>query len=123
MNERVVKHYDALLYSKFADEYYENSGFANFGFWDEHTTGVKQACCNLLEKLLSFIPEKQGTILDVACGKGGSTGYLLNYYPAADITAINISEKQVETARKKLLSRELPLLSHRSMTQRQRHFV
>ena len=29
-----------------------------------------------MEKLLSFIPKKQGQILDVACGLGATTRYL-----------------------------------------------
>ena len=100
MNEPAITHYDSLLYTPIVEEYTGQSGFANFGFWDEHTTDAKQASCNLVEKLLAFIPTKSGTILDVACGKGGTTKYLLEYYPPANLTAINISEKQLETARR-----------------------
>jgi ubiquinone/menaquinone biosynthesis C-methylase UbiE len=52
-----------------------------------------------MEELLAFIPRKDGTILDVACGKGATTRYLLNYYPTSSVTAINISEKQLEWCR------------------------
>jgi len=100
MNEPVITHYDSLLYTAIVDEYTGQSGFANFGFWENHTTDAKKASCNLVEKLLAFIPTKSGTILDVACGKGGTTNYLLEFYPPANIKAINISEKQLETARR-----------------------
>jgi MPBQ/MSBQ methyltransferase len=99
MNETVIKHYDSLLYTDIIKEYYDGSGFANFGYWDSGTLNAKHACINLLEHLLSWLPDKSGTILDVACGPGGTTQYLLNYYPAANVTAINISQKQLETAR------------------------
>jgi MPBQ/MSBQ methyltransferase len=101
MNERVVKHYDALLFSGIADQYYNNSGFVNFGLWDEHTKNAEQACNNLMDRLVSYIPDKKGNILDVACGKGGTTGYLLRYYTPENITAVNISEKQLDTAMQK----------------------
>ena len=98
MHEPLISHYDSLLYSAIFEEYTDHSGFANFGFWDDHTSDAAQASINLVEKLLTFIPEKQGAILDVACGKGGSTRQLLRYYAPADITAINISSKQLQTA-------------------------
>jgi cyclopropane fatty-acyl-phospholipid synthase-like methyltransferase len=98
MNEPLITHYDVLLYSEIFEEYTDRSGFANFGFWDEQTDDAARASTNLVEKLLAFIPDKHGTILDVACGKGGSTRQLLRHYPPENITAINISPKQLETA-------------------------
>jgi ubiquinone/menaquinone biosynthesis C-methylase UbiE len=54
-----------------------------------------------MEKLLSFIPERKGRILDVACGKGATTAYLLKDFAAENVFGSNISEKQLETARKR----------------------
>ena len=51
-----------------------------------------------MEKLLAFIPGKPGTILDAACGKGATTRHLLKYYAPEAVTAINISEKQLQTS-------------------------
>jgi ubiquinone/menaquinone biosynthesis C-methylase UbiE len=101
MSERVSQFYDELLYSGITDEYYNNSGFANFGLWDDHTKSAEQACNNLMERLVSYIPDKNGNILDVACGKGGTTSYLLKYYPPEKITAVNISERQLHSAMQK----------------------
>jgi MPBQ/MSBQ methyltransferase len=70
--------------------------FANYGYWDRHTWTYKEACENLMEHLLAFLPEKKGAILDVACGKGATTRYLLNYYSPKDVTGINVSVKQLE---------------------------
>lgn len=91
--------YDKLMFSPDVEEYYGNTDFCNWGYWLESTASQKEASENLMEKLLSFLPEKTGTILDVACGKGASTQYLLRYYPAENITGINISEKQLERCR------------------------
>ena len=67
------------------------------------TLRTKRAACeNLIEKLLSFISVKEGKILDVACGKGETVRYLLNYYKPQNITGINLSEKQLETCRHKV---------------------
>lgn len=76
-------------------EYFNYSDFYNFGFWRGNTKNQKEACENLMEELLFFIPKKTGTILDVACGKGATTRYLLKYYKPEKVAGINISEKQL----------------------------
>jgi ubiquinone/menaquinone biosynthesis C-methylase UbiE len=52
-----------------------------------------------MEQLVALMPEKRGNILDVACGKGATTQHLLRYFQPANVVAINISEKQLQTAR------------------------
>ncbi len=95
----IVSRYDDMIYKSAHIDYYGHSAFSNFGYWDENTIDQKKACENMMEKLLAFIPNKRGSILDVACGKGGTTRYMLKYYPPQEITGINISEKQLESAR------------------------
>jgi len=80
-------------------EYFEGSCFANYGFWEEGTGSARQACENLMERLLALAPGRSGTILDVACGVGATTRHLTKHYPADRVTAIDISEKNLETAR------------------------
>ena len=96
---KIAKRYDDMIYRPVHMEYFGHSDFLNYGYWDEDTTNQKEACENLMEKLISFISDKSGNILDVACGKGGSTRYLLKYYSPENITGINISERQLQTAR------------------------
>ncbi len=103
MNERFLalgNDYDGIMFNEATDKYLGNSDYLNFGYWDEDTRDQKEASENLICKLLDLIPEKQGTILDVACGKGASTRSLLRHYRPGAVTAINISEKQLEAARK-----------------------
>jgi glyoxylase-like metal-dependent hydrolase (beta-lactamase superfamily II)/ubiquinone/menaquinone biosynthesis C-methylase UbiE len=95
----VNRWYNRRMYSARAGARYEGSDFHNLGYWTVETRTQQQACENLMEMLLAFIPFKTGTILDVACGKGAATRYLLNYYSPRDVTGINISEKQLRTCR------------------------
>jgi MPBQ/MSBQ methyltransferase len=78
----------------------DHSDFWNFGYWLEFTANHRQACENLLERLLTFIPDKKETILDVACGKGATTRYLLKYYKPQNVTGINISTEQLQRCQK-----------------------
>lgn len=91
--------YDHLMYRPRDKEYYGESDFYNYGYWLKNTRSQKEACENLTERLLAYIPEKSGTILDVACGMGATTKHLLLHYSAANVVGINISAKQLETSR------------------------
>lgn len=91
--------YDRIMLSPRWTSRYEQSDFFNYGYWTPQTTTLREACENLLDKLLAFIPEKRGTILDVACGLGATTRHLLRYYRPADVVAINLSRVQLARAR------------------------
>jgi SAM-dependent methyltransferase len=100
MPEVVIDHrYDQMMHHELIREYYDQSGFYNFGYWCDDTQSPREASENLLEKLLAFIPAKQGRILDVACGLGGTTRHLLRYFPAEAVVGINISDAQLTTSR------------------------
>ncbi len=102
MADRIRRYYDDHMYHEKLYEYFGFSDFFNYGYWDDDTLDQKTACENLVEKLLAFIPAKQGKILDVACGKGETANYLQKYYAAENIMGINLSEKQLETCRQKV---------------------
>jgi ubiquinone/menaquinone biosynthesis C-methylase UbiE len=99
--KHIIGRYDAMCDAPEHRRYYGDSDFINFGYWEKGTRDQREACGTLMERLLSFLPTKNGTILDVACGKGETTAYLRKYYPAKKIAAINISEKQIQIARAK----------------------
>jgi len=94
-----VSRYDSMIQDPLIREYYGQKDFFNVGYWLSNTLSQQEACENLMDKLLAFLPEKKGTILDVACGMGATTSHLLKYYSATDIEGINISEKQLERCR------------------------
>ncbi len=99
---RSARDYDRLMYWPALLEYYGHSGFVNYGYWDGTARDAWQASEALMERLLGFLPERRGTILDVACGKGATTTYLKRDWPASAITAINLSERQLSTCREQV---------------------
>jgi len=99
---RVVQRYDEAMYRDDVRSIWGESDFCNFGYWRPDTSDHKQACENLVDALLAFIPDKQGLILDVACGLGATTRHLANYFSESSIVGINISEKQLGTAKGKM---------------------
>lgn len=100
LSEKIKNNYANHFSNDLHQGFFEASGFSNLGYWDETTSTGKEAATNLVDKLLEFIPDKSGTILDVACGQGGTTRRLQDYYEPSHITAINLDPKQIEVAAK-----------------------
>ncbi|MGF1937143.1 MAG: methyltransferase domain-containing protein [Nostoc sp. ChiQUE02] len=91
-----INQFDSLILNPGTRKIFGQEEFFNVGYWFSDTQNQQSACFNLMEKLLTFIEEKKGTILDVGCGLGATTSYLLKYYSPADVFGINISTKQLE---------------------------
>jgi MPBQ/MSBQ methyltransferase len=91
--------YDSIMYDPLNREYYGQTDFYNYGYWGANTRSQEEACANLMGQLVELMPEKRGTVLDVACGKGATTQYLLRHFQPSNVVAINISEKQLHTAK------------------------
>ena len=62
------------------------SSFLHYGFWDDPESvdlstlslqDIKNAQYRYIDHLASFIPSETKTILDVGCGIGGNTSFLL----------------------------------------------
>lgn len=100
--QRVNAYYDAAFYNRagIMGELIGESDYRNIGYWSESTATQNEASERLQDALLDFIPEKTGSILDVACGMGASTRRLLNHYAPENVWAINISAKQIESTKK-----------------------
>jgi SAM-dependent methyltransferase len=77
-------------------EYWSFSRFKNQGYWTESTENHQEAGEDLLEKILEFLPTRQGTVLDVGCGSGATTEYLGRFFGPRNVTGIDISEHSVE---------------------------
>jgi ubiquinone/menaquinone biosynthesis C-methylase UbiE len=89
--------YDQRYHDQNHRAIFANSGYSNYGYWDEKTKDAVHACDTLVDKLIGAFREKAGSVLDVACGCGGSTKRLAQYFAPKDITAINISKYQVQS--------------------------
>jgi SAM-dependent methyltransferase len=71
-------------------------GFFNLGYWKGVEDSIELAQINLIETLVRFFSNKDGNILDVACGKGASSKFLTKYFDPNGITGINIAKRQLE---------------------------
>jgi len=74
--ERMIRTYDRALLSADYRQYFEDSGFYNFGFWKTGAKSQREACEALIDELTGRIAIKGGRILDVACGPGATTRHL-----------------------------------------------
>jgi MPBQ/MSBQ methyltransferase len=100
LSDRIRRRYDDFMYRPHVQAYYGQSGFYNFGYWGEDTRSPHEACEALMAQLLALMPDTRGRILDVACGLGATTRYLLQYYPASAVVGINLSAKQLVTSQR-----------------------
>ena len=94
-----ISNFDSLILNPETRKIYGQDEFFNVGYWFSDTQDQQSACFNLMEKLLEFIPQKQGNILDVGCGLGATTNYLLKYYSPNNVVGINISSRQIERSK------------------------
>ena len=78
---------------------FDKIGFLNIGYWKGVEDSVELAQINLIETLVGFFSRREGTVLDVACGKGVSTKFLTKYFDPQNITGINISETQLSVCK------------------------
>lgn len=91
--------YDTKMQGALSQEYYGHSDFYNWGYWTSETRNQREASENLVDVLLDLIPNREGNILDVACGLGASTRQLLTRYSIEDVVGVNLSEAQLDRAR------------------------
>jgi MPBQ/MSBQ methyltransferase len=99
-NEGLLHWYDRWMRLPVYDELYEHSGYFNFGYWEAGIETQLQACENLMERLMSFLPERGGRLVDMACGMGATTAYFQQHYPEMLVIGINLSQKQLHLANK-----------------------
>jgi ubiquinone/menaquinone biosynthesis C-methylase UbiE len=97
--ESIARLYDRALKFQAYSRYYEDAGYFNFGYWGTGAKSQRDASDALVDQLVQRIPVRSGRILDVACGAGGTTKRLTLSYEPEKITAINISEAQLNAAR------------------------
>ena len=77
--------------------------YANLGYFSPGVSSLGDACRQLIEHAVAKLSCKPSKILDVACGVGGTTAYLKERFPNAEVHGINISKEQI-----KLCERRVP---------------
>lgn len=94
---RFASHYDGVIEQPLLRAFYEQSDFFNTGYWTDRTSGIVEACENLMGRIAEGLPAQTASLLDVGCGLGGSTRWLLSHCDGARVTAVNLSFRQLRT--------------------------
>jgi ubiquinone/menaquinone biosynthesis C-methylase UbiE len=97
-------------------QFFEGSDFRLMGYWREGVTDAMTAGQRLMDEILSFAQEKNGTIIDIDCGLGATTQMLSKWFPRDSITGITARKGDLETCRKTapdltFLQRKVPKLN------------
>ncbi len=95
------RYYEMFFSDPVLTDFYDGSGYANLGYWEDGTPNARAACDNLVDKLVELLPAAEGSLLEVACGRGATTRRLAKHFGAENITAINVSEPQLAAARER----------------------
>lgn len=92
--------YDSLkmILNKVKDN---NKDYMNFGYWGDDDETLTDANKNLCKKVINEFSDISGDLLDVGCGYGEQDIYWKRRY-GYNITALDISEKQIKQAKKRL---------------------
>jgi ubiquinone/menaquinone biosynthesis C-methylase UbiE len=99
---KIRRLFENYLYYLLSEDYYGGTGFHHIGYWGNNAISARQACEDLLEKLLSLCPEIKGPVLDVSCGRGGTTHYLLKYFHAEELAGIDDSQWALDFCQEKI---------------------
>jgi SAM-dependent methyltransferase len=92
----------ADLHERLIEAYYEGSGFRHCGLWRNRTKSPVQACEDLVEEMLSFLPDGQKRILEIGCGRGATTRTILHFLPETSLTAVVKAKKELDECRRKV---------------------
>ena len=71
--------------------------------WEKGASSIEQAQMDMLDDLIEKAGIKDGDkILDLGCGWGSASNYILSRFPHVQVTALNLSHEQCEYMRKKM---------------------
>lgn len=71
--------------------------------WSNGASDLEQAQMHMLDDLIEKAGIKDGDkILDLGCGWGSASNYILERFPHVQVTALNLSHEQCEYMRKKM---------------------
>lgn len=99
VEETINRFYDVTMFSPEATELRGDTLLSNLGYRTDPATPHPEASLALVRRLLESAPDHAERVLDVACGIGGTTRLLVSRYGEGKVTAINISEKQLDHCR------------------------
>ncbi len=81
-----------LLYPKYS-----------MALWEKGASNLEQAQMDMLDDLIAKAGIEDGDeILDLGCGWGSASNYILSRFPRVKVTAVNLSHQQCEYMRRKM---------------------
>ena len=100
LQNAIVSRYASTFADPLMQGWFDDSGFANFGYWRDGPETATEASCALVERLVGMSPAslRTGAALDVACGAGATTRELSRYFDPSRIVGINIAQDQLDRA-------------------------
>ena len=98
-----IEMYDNMILAPEMRAMYGNSGFYNVGKWTKDPKTLAIACQELVIAHLDQVEKNSNPvkILDAGCGLGSGSAIIARQFSKAGVVAINVSEKQVSTARER----------------------
>ena len=76
-----------------------DAGYANLGVFLAGTTDFATACDNMMAQVVGKLSRREGPLLDVGCGLGGTSAYLARHFPPSAVYGINVSDYQIAQCR------------------------
>jgi MPBQ/MSBQ methyltransferase len=74
-------------------------GYANLGIFLPDTADFVTACDNMMALVVGKLSRREGPLLDVGCGLGGTSAYLSRHFPPSRVYGINVSDYQIAKCR------------------------
>lgn len=93
------KKYEEQLLEGMVREFYGKSAYRHVGFWHVGVRDLQSACDTLMAEVMAFIPEKKGTIVDLDCGYGETTRYLLRHYQPEAVVGLTADKHSLAACR------------------------
>ena len=90
-----IRRYDDLMLGVDEAGFHERGDFFNVGYWDGRTADQSAASARLVDAMVAMTSTSTTRILDVGCGCGGTTRRMRQLRPAASVTGINLSARQL----------------------------
>ncbi|MGF1487546.1 MAG: class I SAM-dependent methyltransferase [Prochloraceae cyanobacterium] len=86
----------------------------SMALWEKGASNLKQAQIAMLDDLIEKVGIQDGDeILDLGCGWGSAANYILQKFPNARVTGLNLSHEQCEYIRQQIKNPNSPFSSDR----------
>ncbi|HEX2834756.1 MAG TPA: class I SAM-dependent methyltransferase [Thermoanaerobaculia bacterium] len=93
--------YDAVISEPRMRRLYGDTGYFNVGLWTDGVDSLGAACDQMVDELAAAVPSSARAIVDAGCGLGPGTRRLMNRFPAALVTGVNLSLWQLTQVRER----------------------